>query len=197
MAWPFRKPRTVARRRAIVVESRISKVRAEDFDGGFTEWCRERAFELELPELARRVRVCWNVRMRTAAGRAWWPDRLIELNPKLQDFPQEEVWRTLRHELAHLVAYERCGRRRIEPHGTEWQTACAELGIPGESPYHDLPLKRRKMRKKFAYVCPECQSAIQRVKKIQRSVACYSCCRKFNGGAFAARYQLVERKLPS
>ena len=77
-------------------------------DGGLTAWCVEASYGLGLPELARKVRVSWNPRMQTTAGRAWWPDRRIELNPKLRDCESEELWRTLKHELAHLVAYERC-----------------------------------------------------------------------------------------
>ncbi|WP_193213489.1 SprT-like domain-containing protein [Luteolibacter marinus] len=176
--------RSLARRRA-----------AEKIDGGLTEWCRENAGVLGLPELARRVRVTWNARMQTTAGRAWWPDRLIELNPKLKELPPEEMWRTLRHELAHLVAYERAGRRRIEPHGAEWRAACGELGIPNEQPFHNLPFKRKRMRRNFAYVCPQCLTSIRRVKRISRVVACYACCRKYNGGVFDLRYQLFEQRL--
>jgi hypothetical protein len=82
-------------------------------DGGLSAWCTEASYDLALPELARKVRVVWNPRMQTTAGRAWWPDRTIELNPKLRDCEPEELWRTLKHELAHLIAYERCGRRHI------------------------------------------------------------------------------------
>jgi SprT protein len=163
-------------------------------DGGLTEWCSEASKALALPELARRVRVSWNARMQTTAGRAWWPDRSIELNPKLKDCEPEEVWRTLKHELAHLVAYERCGRRRIDPHGPEWQLACADLGIPGEQPFHNLPFKRRRMKRNHAYICSNCFAVIQRVRPIRRAVACYDCCRKFNRGVYHDRFRLIEKK---
>jgi len=158
-------------------------------------WCADQAARLGMRELAERVQVRWNPRMRTTAGRAWWPDRIIELNPKLNDHSSEELWRTLKHEMAHLVAYERAGRRRIEPHGPEWRAACADLGIPGEKPYHTLPLKGRKMKRNYSYTCPACQSAFQRVRRIRRMVACYDCCRKFTGGNFDKRFRLLERKL--
>lgn len=164
-------------------------------DAGLTEWCREKAVLLDLPELSRRVRVQWNARMQTTAGRAWWPDRLIELNPKLKEQAPEEMWRTLRHELAHLVAYERAGRRRIEPHGPEWRAACAELGIPHEQPFHTLPFKRKRMRRNFSYTCPYCLVVIRRVKRITRQVACFECCRKYSGGSFDARFKLFEREI--
>ena len=163
-------------------------------DAALTAWCVETSKILGLPDLARRVRVSWNGRMQTTAGRAWWPDRYIELNPKLKEFPPEELWRTLKHELAHLVAYERCGRQRIDPHGQEWKAACAELGIANEQPFHNLPFKRRRMKRNHTYICPNCFSSIHRVKPIRRTVACYDCCRKFSGGAYHDRFRLMERK---
>jgi len=163
-------------------------------DGGLTAWCAETSNNLLLPELARKVRVSWNPRMQTTAGRAWWPDRLIELNPKLRDCEPDQLWRTLKHELAHLIAYERSGRRRIDPHGAEWETACADLGIPGEQPFHTLPFKRRRVKRNHAYVCPHCFVIIHRVKPIRRAVACYDCCRKFNAGAYHDRFRLIKKK---
>jgi len=164
-------------------------------DEGLRAWCADEAARLGMPELARAVRVVWNPRMRTTAGRAWWPDRRIELNSKLNDHSSEEIWRTLKHELAHLVAYERAGRRRIDPHGREWRAACTDLGIPGEQTFHTLPLKGRRMKRNYAYTCPSCQSTFQRVRRIRRMVACYDCCRKFTGGQFDSRFRLKEHKL--
>lgn len=164
-------------------------------DGGLSAWCAETCSSLALPELARKVRVTWNPRMQTTAGRAYWPDRAIELNPKLRACGSEETWRTLKHELAHLIAYERCGRRRIEPHGPEWRSACADLGIAGETPYHTLPFKRRQIKRNHAYACPHCSATIQRVKPIRRAVACYACCRKFNHGTYHERYRLIKVRI--
>lgn len=131
--------------------------------------------------------------MRTTAGRAWWPDRSIEMNPKIRDIADAQIWRTLKHEFAHLVAYERCGRRHIDPHGAEWQAACTELGIPGETTYHSLPLKSRKIKRTHFYACPSCLSVIGRVRPFPRAVACYTCCRKFSGGLYDNRFRLAKR----
>lgn len=163
-----------------------------NLDSGLTAWCCESSRSLSLNELGRKVRVYWNPRMQTTAGRAWWPDRSIELNPKLRDCEPEELWRTLKHELAHLVAYERCTRRRIEPHGPEWQQACADLGIAGEQPFHNLPFKRRRMKRNHSYICSNCFAIIHRVRPIQRAVACYECCRKFNNGTYHDRFRLLK-----
>ena len=64
-----------------------------------------------------KVRVFWNPALRTTAGMAMWSDRMVVLNPKLVAVSAAEVQRTLRHELAHLLAHHRVGRRRIEAHG--------------------------------------------------------------------------------
>src|ERR1700687_2873461 len=145
--------------------------------------------QLGAAKLAREIRVEWNPRLRTCAGRADFREKLISLNPVLLDvraglwasrtdmretggkldclkqsstpsapdgheqldcFKQssltnvanpvgkrsdqhawliDEIERTLRHELAHLLAQFRVGRRRIAPHGAEWRRACRDLGI--------------------------------------------------------------------
>lgn len=168
---------------------------AANLDCRLTAWCVETSKSLNLNELSNRVQVSWNARMQTTAGRAWWPDRVIELNPKLKALPPDELWRTLKHELAHLVAYERAGRRRTEPHGPEWRAACVELGIPNEQPFHTLPFERRRLKRNHVYVCPNCLVELRRVKPLGRAVACYACCRKFNGGVYDARFRLTA-KLP-
>src|SRR5438445_4860787 len=118
-------------------------------------------------KLAREVRVEWNPRLKTIAGRADYREKLISLNPLLRNVDNglaqtesgvgkldrwsrssltsdsshkldclkqssfastgwnsrhaatvcDEVDRTLRHELAHLLAQFRVGCRRIAPHG--------------------------------------------------------------------------------
>lgn len=165
-------------------------------DDELTAECRRLCLGLGLVALAGAVRVFWNRRMRTAAGRAFWPARWIELNPVLFGFGGEEIQRTLKHELAHLVAYERAGRRRIAPHGQEWMVACTQLGIPGERACHSLPLQRRRVERKYAYVCTHCFAVLRRARPLTRAVACSACCRIHNGGRYDERFQLVPIKKP-
>ena len=88
-----------------------------------TNRARSICMGLGLAALARKVTVRWNPRMRSTAGRATWPDAVVEVNPALQEISEGETERTFLHELAHLVAYERAGKRRIRPHGPEWRRA--------------------------------------------------------------------------
>jgi predicted SprT family Zn-dependent metalloprotease len=135
------------------------------------------------------LRVEWNSRLKTAAGRADYRQKLISLNPQLVAHP-EEIERTLRHELAHILAQFRAGRRRIAPHGVDWQQACRDLGITGEKRCHTLPFPAKRYPPRFIYRCPNCHRDFPRVRKIERMVACFGCCRAYNGGEFDARFRL-------
>ncbi len=149
-------------------------------------------------KLAREVRLEWNPRLKTVAGRADFREKLISLNPLLKDH-SDEIDRTLRHELAHLLAQFRVGRRRIAPHGPEWRQACRHLGIADEARCHNLPFASKSFPPRFVYRCPNCRREFPRVRRIRRAIACLACCRKHNGGDFDARFRLklVDRVVPA
>jgi len=139
--------------------------------------------------IAMEVRVEWNSRLKTAAGRADYRHKLISLNPRLLEHPAE-IDRTLRHELAHLLAQFRAGRRRVLPHGEEWQEACRDLGIADEKRCHNLPFPVSERARRFLYKCPNCQRDFPHTRRIKRAVACLACCRAHNGGEFDSRFRL-------
>ena len=144
--------------------------------------------------LAVSLKIEWNPRMRSAAGRAHFVSRLISLNPRLCNHGVDEINRTVLHELAHLLAHARAGRKRIAPHGAEWQLACADLGVPREPRCHTLPFPVHRRSPRYVYRCPSCQREFPRVQPIRRQLACLACCRQFNAGKFwkPARFQLVQ-----
>jgi SprT protein len=150
---------------------------------------REILCQLGANKLAREIRVEWNPRLKTCAGRADHRAKLIFLNPLLQNHG-DEVQRTLRHELAHLLAQWRAGRRRIAPHGIEWRAACRDLGIADEARCHNLPFATKTYAARYVYRCPNCRQEFQRVRRIHRAIACLACCRKHNGGDFDPRFRL-------
>ncbi len=139
--------------------------------------------------IAMELRVEWNSRLKTAAGRADYRHKLISLNPRLLEHPAE-IDRTLRHELAHLLAQFRAGRRRVLPHGEEWQEACRDLGIADEKRCHNLPFPVSERARRFLYKCPNCQRDFPHTRRIKRAVACLACCRAHNGGEFDSRFRL-------
>lgn len=149
------------------------------------------------PALAGRVRIEWNARMRSTAGLAFPGRSLVRLNPRLREFGDAEVRRTLLHELAHLLAHERAGRRRIAPHGAEWRRACVDLGLPDERRTHDLPLPRRVVARRHHYRCPSCGTTIARVQPLRRGSACIRCCRAHNHGRYDARFRFERAEPPA
>jgi predicted SprT family Zn-dependent metalloprotease len=163
-------------------------------DAALEATAREILAPLAAEELAREIHVEWNARLFSAAGRADSHRNLVSLNPRLREHDGAEIDRTLRHELAHLLAQFRAGRRRISPHGAEWRRACRDLGIGDEACCHTLPFPVKKRERRFLYRCARCGKEFPRVRRIKRTVACLDCCRKFNRGKFdpKARLRLVE-----
>lgn len=175
-----------------------SPVRADGIDVQFRgrdhaleEKARELLRQLGAVQLAREIRVEWNPRMQSAAGRADFRKKLISLNPRLIDHGPAEIDRTLRHELAHLLAqFREKSWRRILPHGEEWREACRELGIGDEARCHSLPFATKRYRRRFVYLCPNCRCEFPRVRRIRRAIACLACCRNHNRGDFDSRFRL-------
>jgi predicted SprT family Zn-dependent metalloprotease len=151
---------------------------------------REILCALGARRLAEAVSVEWNARLRSAAGRADYRRKLVSLNPRLREHDPSEIDRTFRHELAHLLAQFRAGRRRILPHGPEWRLACRDLGIANETRCHTLPFPTRSLTRGLLYKCPNCRRDFPRVRRILRSVACLACCRVYNRGQFDQRFRL-------
>ena len=151
---------------------------------------RQLLCSLGAKRIATELRVEWNPRLKTAAGRADYRQKLISLNPRLVEHPAE-IDRTLRHELAHILAqFREKSCRRISPHGSEWQQACRDLGIAGEERCHTLPFPAKGYAPRFLYRCPNCRCDFPRVRKIKRTVACLACCRAHNRGEFDMRFRL-------
>ena len=139
--------------------------------------------------IATELRVEWNSRLKTAAGRADHRQKLISLNPRLVEHPAE-IDRTLRHELAHILAQFRdkaatdfTARIRVAAglsrFGNRRREALSYVAVSGEAlcaAFH-LPL-------------PELPARFPRVRKIKRTVACLACCRAHNGGEFDVRFRL-------
>ena len=189
--------RLLLRQLELAFERSTSRPRVgSDFDLEFK--ARELLRQLGAEKLAREIRVEWNPRMKSAAGRADFRGKLISLNPCLVDHGVDEIDRTLRHELAHLLAQSRVGRRRIAPHGPEWRQACCDLGIADEARCHNLPFASKAYARRFVYRCPNCRQEFPRVRRIRRAIACLACCRAHNRGEFDTRFKLkMEGHAPS
>lgn len=175
-------------RSTIVVAAVADREDKDDVD--LVEKARKLLRAAGASRFASEVRVEWSARLRTCAGHADYGKKLISLNPRLRDHGAVEIDRTLRHELAHLLAQFRAGRRRISPHGSEWRSACHDFGIGDEKRCHNLPFPTRKWSRPFIYKCPNCLLDFPRVRRIKRATACLACCRAYNQGKFHAKFRL-------
>ena len=189
-------PRVVDPRLGSVVSSSPAaflQVPEGDFtQAGLETAARQLLTAIGCSTLAPQVKVRWNRRLRTTAGLASYGNLTVSLNPRLIAFGMEEVNRTLRHELAHLLARFRAGRQRIQPHGLEWRQACLDLGLTDEKRCHELPLPRRRIERKYVYRCRNCHMEVRRVRPFRKTVACLKCCRAHNRGRYDERYRFVK-----
>lgn len=149
------------------------------------------------PLLAERVIVCWNQRLKTTAGLAYYRECKIVLHPALKEISEEEVEKTLRHELAHLLAHYQARGKKIAPHGREWRKACHDLGIPEETRTHQLPFIRKTQKRNYFYRCASCQETLSRVRKPRHKMACLRCCRQYAKGKYDERFRLELLESPS
>ncbi|MEO7724016.1 MAG: SprT-like domain-containing protein [Chthoniobacterales bacterium] len=159
-------------------------------DSALEDLARHLLLQQGAPALAARVAVGWSSRLRTAAGRAEYGRSRVLLNCRLAAYGEAEIDRTLRHELAHLLAQARAGRRRLAPHGAEWRQACADLGIADETRCHNLPFPARRLERRYLYRCAHCEREFPRTRPLRRTSACLACCRAFSRGHYDRRFKL-------
>ena len=127
-----------------------------------------------MPDLARSVRIVYNPRLRSTAGRALLKDGVVELNVRLlRDHPDQLV-PTLAHELAHIAVYRR--RSGDRPHGRRFAELMTALGLSPEATHH-LPvahLTHRRRRYLYLHRCSGCgRSFITR--NVRRGYYCTVC----------------------
>jgi predicted SprT family Zn-dependent metalloprotease len=85
-----------------------------------------------------RLRVVWNEKLTTTAGRAFQRRGRIELNPTLMERAPDQLPMVLTHEAAHLAAFRLFGAN-IPPHGRHWRSL---MRLAGHEPAitHDIPV---------------------------------------------------------
>jgi predicted SprT family Zn-dependent metalloprotease len=98
----------------------------------------------EVPTLERNVHVSFSRRCRRALGRAHPTTGVVRLHAGLLQESAALLDEVLCHEAAHIAAYLQSGRRRIRPHGLEWQTLMRTAGyVPRVRMTLDDALARR------------------------------------------------------
>jgi predicted SprT family Zn-dependent metalloprotease len=109
------------------------------------------------------VRVVWNAKLTTTAGRAFQRNGRIELNPTLLAKAPHELPVVLVHEAAHIAAFRLFGAN-IPAHGRHWRSL---MRLAGHEPSvtHDIPVDdvrpsravaQRRRRYVYLRVCDAC-----------------------------------------
>lgn len=112
--------------------------------------------------LEKRPAIQWK-NLRVSAGIAYYKTCIIGLSkPILTD--EKRLRTTLLHEYAHLLAYQRHGRKAAN-HGIYWQQAMADLGLP-PIVRHLYECERNTARQEVEYRCKRCGAAILRTRRL-------------------------------
>lgn len=120
------------------------------------------------------VRIGYNPRLRTTAGRAQLAEVRVELNPHLLRDNPGELIPTLAHELAHLVVHRHWPGEAA--HGRRFRMLLRAVGMPDER-CHQLAvghLRRRRRRFLYLHQCSGCGIKLV-ARSVLRSRYCRSC----------------------
>lgn len=107
-------------------------------------------------------RIVWR-KYRTTAGMASYVKQEIMLSSiVLNEAPK--LISTLRHEYAHLLAFDRVGSKG-RGHGIAWQTAMRDLGLEPKVT-HRYEVKRNIPRQVVIYQCVKCKFTFERKRRL-------------------------------
>lgn len=175
-------------------------------DRGLEEICKGlvNSIDPKHQKWSKRIRVYWNPRLRTSLGLAYYQELTIHLNPRIYHISTSAMWRCLRHELAHLLAYRNRQTRNLSSdHGWEWKQACSQLGIANEpacgyiAPQYLHLFESPVPHRKYHYQCAKCRRLYKRVQPInpKKPRSCKKCCELHNGGVFTPKFRLRLKRV--
>jgi predicted SprT family Zn-dependent metalloprotease len=125
------------------------------------------------------IKVEFNNRLRTTAGRIYYYTRIELASKYLEEFGYERVLSTLRHEIAHHVSFTKYGQRG---HTTIFKELCSEMEgsmnqkMAGITYAHCATDQYTNNLKKYLYKC-KCGVVHSRTKKPSADVAARAYCR--------------------
>ena len=140
-------------------------------------WVAQACARLGVPAFAGEVALAFNGRFTARMGDAHLDRRLIRLSAPLWPRADEAQRRaTVLHELCHLVAHARHGRR-IRPHGAEWCALMQALGVDPERCHHvdRTGLRRARSRQVARCACRTHALGAVRADRLRRGTAIYRC----------------------
>ncbi len=115
--------------------------------------------------LKARPLLIWKSALRVTAGMAYYRVNTIGLSKNLL-IDENRLRATLVHEYAHLLAFERHGRKGAG-HGEPWRQAMRDLGAEPQRT-HCYEVQRNAARQQVTYVCQKCGLQILRSRRLPR-----------------------------
>lgn len=106
--------------------------------------------------------------------RAYPPKKKVVLyRTYLKHNPDDQIINTIKHEIAHALAYEKYGRAG-GGHGAAWREMCAVVGIKPER----LNYNAKRLEKRYIAICGHCGRQFQLDKRpsSRRRYNCRACC---------------------
>src|SRR5262249_40552601 len=125
---------------------------------------RELLRSLGANRIAAELRVEWNRRLKTAAGRADYRQKVISLHPRLMNYPERNGSSARQGPGSFGAEIRRKKPARISPSRRGVATGCRDLGIAGEKRCHTLPFPAKPCARRFIYRCPNCGRNFPRVR---------------------------------
>jgi predicted SprT family Zn-dependent metalloprotease len=136
--------------------------------------------------ILRAHRIEYNARLKTVTGRICYRPPLIELSvPLLAPHPRH-LRETLLHEMVHAWLY---AMGLPSGHGREFKAKMRAVGLT--SIYHELPVARRRSRRRYALECPRCMITLMRRRHPGTRVSCARC----GPHGFDSRFEMRVRSL--
>lgn len=102
-------------------------------------------------------------RYSVTAGMAHYQQGLISLSAIVLKEPNQ-VRETLLHEYAHLLAFDRHGRKGVG-HGRHWRQAMVDLGLEPKV-HHQYEVVRNQARQTVVYRCKKCGETFARKRRL-------------------------------
>lgn len=131
-------------------------------------------------------RIEYNARLTTVSGRITYRPPLIELSSVLLEHHPHHISDTLLHEMVHAWLYQ---YGLPSGHGREFKEKMREVGL--RSIYHDLPIARRRSRRRYVLECPRCKISVLRKCRPGGRVSCARC----SPHGFDARVEMRVREI--
>lgn len=132
--------------------------------------------------------IVYNRRLSTVAGRISYRPKVIELSEPLLALHPHHVEATLLHEMIHAWLHL---RGLPTGHGPHFKIKMREVGLNGI--YHQLPVPRRRSKRRYLLVCPRCKIELERRRRPGVRVSCARCSPR----RFDARVEMIVRAAPA